>query len=412
MGVRRSGLRVAGLALAVAVVLAAAPPGSVGPAGANDPRGRPLEQRPLLLILFTDPQHPALAHPAGYYEHLVAGAHPSIAGYYRAQSQGRFAYTGAGLISVTDTGEPGLGTGSRERALTLAARSGYAFADRDTDRDGTLTGAELTVLVVDNLSEGEGATRKVCRGLPGPTGVRYCANVASVGHRSSLQNYVHELAHTLTPAAVDLYGPAHRCLSRGLTLMSCTAGAADDPTRLMGLDPIHRRQYGWLTPPDRPELVHRDGSAGSYTLQPGVVSDPAQPLISDGYTVVYRSPGGTQSLTFEVRRPSEFDTRLPGPGLYVWFAAGTFPPARTPSLSTPGELDPAAFVLAPDHCMLTPASPAGRGRAVALGPGTYRLRWLDGQDSGTLLTVHPGDRVGRVRVDLEPSPAPPRCDDK
>src|SRR5690242_16543682 len=105
MGVRRLGLPVAGLALALAL----APAGSVGPAGADDPQGRPLEQRPLLLILLTDPQHPAPAHSPGYYERLVTAADPSIAGYYRAQSQGRFTYTEAGRVSVTDTGEPAPG---------------------------------------------------------------------------------------------------------------------------------------------------------------------------------------------------------------------------------------------------------------------------------------------------------------
>ena len=403
MGVRRLGLPVAGLALALALALA--PAGSVGPAGADDPQGRPLEQRPLLLILLTDPQHPAPAHSPGYYERLVTAADPSIAGYYRAQSQGRFTYTEAGRVSVTDTGEPG--PGRQERALMLAARSGYAFAAHDTDRNGTLTGAELTVLVVDNLSEGEGMTRKVCRRLPGRAdpGVRYCSNVASVGHRSSLQNYVHELAHTLTPPAVDLYGPAHRCLSRGLTLMSCTAGAADDPDRLMALDPIHRREYGWL--PSEP--VHRPGSSRSYVLQPAG-SGPAQPLTSDGSTVTYPRPGGAERMTFEVRSPSPFDTRLPDSGLYVWYDAGTFPPSWTPSLSTPGELDPAAFVLSPDHCVLTPTSRTGRGRGTPIGPGTYRLQWLDGRDSGTLLTVRPADRAGRVRLDLHPSRAAPTCD--
>jgi hypothetical protein len=202
---------------------------------------------------------------------------------------------------------------------------------------------------------------------------------------------------------VDLYGPAHRCLSRRVTLMSCTAGAIDDPTLLMGLDPIHRQQYGWLQ-----SVAYRPGTNASCRLQPGAVPDPVS--LTSG-AVNYLRPGRAERFTFEVRNSSAFDRRLPGSGLYVWYddPAGRLLPMSVPSLSTPGQLEPAAFVPGPDHCALDPMSRVSRGAGVALAPGTYRLHWLDDTDSGTLLTVHPADRRGRVRFDLHRSSVATNC---
>ena len=381
-------------------------------------------QVPLLVITMTTADKPALGHDGAYYERLVAAGTPSLAGYFGAQSQGRLTYTLAGRTAVHDAGtDPALGTTAHDRGLRLAGRAGFDFTRFDRDGDGHLRARELTVLVIDTKSEGLGQTRGTCLTPPDATGapqaVRYCDMVAAAGHRSNFDNVAHEVAHTIDPLPHDLYGPIPErgwCLSQDVTLMSCTAsegpGGLDDRTRSVGLDPFTRRALGWVTP-----ATHTGTTARSFTLRPSLTTSRAPLGTSD--LVELRRPGRPERLLLEVRARSATDTALPGDGVYVWSAlsrdGGTgIEPAWIPSLAAPGNpdvTDPGAFVLAPVGCRLDPQDPGSRGRAVPLRPGSYRLSWQDGTDTGQLLTVGTAGTGRRVTVRLQPSSAQPACPD-
>jgi len=207
-------------------------------------------------------------------------------------------------------------------------------------------------------------------------------------------NYAHELAHLLSPAPFDLYGASNSsgdvpCYNWHMALQSCTrSDVADDSTSTYFMDPWHRgARYGWIT--IRANVILSGVSSGSQTLPPvGFgTSGLAESLELQG--------PNSESVTFEYRSSgaNAYEDGVFRDGVIAWYrkAKTNGDPADIPSLQPDTtRVDKALFTLAPVGCKLNPNDIASRGMVAALTPGSYRLTWSNGADSGFLFTITPG----------------------
>lgn len=344
--------------------------------------------RPLLVVARRKNASTPLVGDAAFFRQRVFGATgQSVNQYIRANSGNRFDMWEAGLYVVTDPqndaafeqraqtslADKALDK-SRLRALQLAEDAGLDFSRFDANRDGVVSKTELMVLSIDNYSIDSGQT-----GWPPCTThsrVSVCPGVSLAGHKSEIVNFAHELAHQL--GAQDAYGPG--CLSDDATLMSCTrdGGVMTDP--FYYLDPWHRGKLGWMQ-----STTTIGSSNGTATLFP------ASHLPNGGSRIVLPRPNSTEKLIFEARKADGYDANVPVEGLTVWYAKedANGKLSLTPNVAEPWLNDPTLFELAPTYCYGDPNAPDSRGLSVPYAGGKYRFHWLDGVDTGWLITVNP-----------------------
>jgi uncharacterized protein (TIGR03437 family) len=244
----------------------------------------PLKQRlgaqPLLVVLmeFSDSQHKS-GHDAAYFRDILYGADPSVNGYYREISYGKFSFSDAAILgwctapktaayyfsdTQTDSQYQKLGY----EAVRCAIAAGQTFRKYDTSGDGKVGPEELLVLMV--LADHPAAafpnimaTREVqtqTRGVV--TGenievdtlaVRVEENVGVEGSTRKgfyVSYYSHELAHAAL-SLPDLYSDTFGEDPSDYMTVMATSGVRGAPH----LDPWAKIHLGWI----KPVVVARSG---------------------------------------------------------------------------------------------------------------------------------------------------------
>lgn len=313
--------------------------------------------KPLLLITWQLPApSPKLAHGNDYYDQLVFNFlnTPSVNGYYLENSRGNFVWTRAGIIGPVlldaneaatlnakqSHGKIGIDSGAGVAYLLqlTAAKTGYNFAQWDTNGDGVVDNTELFIMIIGNAGNLFGGNRPIGADSSGQSipvqNVTLRGQVAGLDHQTSLTTFAHESSHSL--GTVDLYGP-NQDLNEGLTLMSGTFESSADGRRTFHLDPWHKMRLGWLRP-----RIFALGSGGVATVTTAQRQSALTPVI------LYDPARGTSEyfiVEFRNRNPSNgggsYDANIPkANGLAVWHVVpGSNPPAfheGAPELSKGG----------------------------------------------------------------------------
>lgn len=349
--------------------------------------------RPLLVVLleFADVR---LSQSDDFYARMVFGpAEPNLAGYFRALSQGRFAWQRAGVVRVRlpqnapgATAPPGLNA----QVMRAVAAQGFDFARFDTDRDGKVERHELGVLRLVSdywppyTAGGQNA------GLPTITvGRVQLAGLesANCNEYGDLKLLAHELLHQLG-ISEHIYGPG-RALNDDATPM-----ASSDDQRAVGsgpvaLDPFSAMALGWM----RPRVVPITAAGGiaslaaaqhaSASAAPVLFYDPNRSL-KEFFVVEYRTPSTS------LRPDGAYDAKVRRNGLAVWYVqrgadgkviAFDWPPP--PVRPTVGGDMFANYYIGPDG--------PGRGSFLNADDGEFALPWGDGSDSKLRLRMAPGN---------------------
>ncbi len=300
--------------------------------------------RPLLVILLQarpgQGVTPTLTHDNTYYERRLFGpGYPNVADYFKANSffmtstalrggRGMNWHKAAIIGPFIDTTPPSTKTdpeaakkeNSNRRFSSIkgiAATHGFDFGHYDRNRDGTVSEAELGILVIDNFSHIGGVTsaNPGCIDVARPAGgvISVCSAVSFIGEDTNIATFAHELSHQL--GTIDLYGT--NCLSKNLSLMSCTA--AND-LFLSFLDPWHRSRLGWL----KPRLFRLDRVGTAYLSEP---SNGYEDAYNNGPIILYDPSHGPREyfmLEYRARQrdkanqPYGYDADIPRNGVVVW----------------------------------------------------------------------------------------------
>ena len=300
--------------------------------------------RPLLVILLqARAGHgvtPALTHDKAYYERRLFGpGYPNVTDYYkinsffmtstavrggRGMSWRKAAIIGPVIDTTPSSTKINPDVANKENSdrrfssiKAIAATQGFDFGRYDRNRDGTVSEAELGILVIDNFSQIGGVTsaNPGCINISRPAGglISVCSGVSFIGEDTNIATFAHELSHQL--GTIDLYGT--NCLSKNLSLMSCTA--ADD-LFLSFLDPWHRSRLGWLKP-----RIFSLSSAGSVFL--AEPSNTYGNAYNKGPIILYDPSRGTNEyfiLEYRARQRDKannaygYDADIPHNGVVVW----------------------------------------------------------------------------------------------
>jgi M6 family metalloprotease-like protein len=361
--------------------------------------------RPLLVIWVREPDGtPAseLARRKQYYEELlfVRPKHrdypdalrllePTLVDYYRDQSAGQFTWRRAGFVGPLSA--PVKGKSALEiahMAVTAAAKDAhFNFRAFDTNRDGKITGEELTLLIISNQPHGQSNHFRGNRAVAIPgQGVTFTGGDGVVGEGTTFGTIAHELFHSL--GGIDLYGPWAGCyrLSTGLTLMAAILGSGADDERAVNLDPWHKMLVGWIEPriiaigqPGKAELAaqHRPLAAEPLRKRPLLIYDPAK--------------GKSEFFLLEYRTPYRlgYDQAAVTSGLVIWHI-GYGANGSPTHLSSERKDCRGAFVQVISVFVRgAPDWQQGLSRAYTSANGDIALKWMNGTDSGVKVRVAP-----------------------
>jgi M6 family metalloprotease-like protein len=362
--------------------------------------------RPLLVVLLKRADNKPLAHTWSWYNDRIFGVAGgrNVVSYFTALSGNRFTYSRASMLSVRDPETSAFDARAgvtasdwddarivhAKRARLLAADVGMDYSVYDTNRNGTVSESELTILVIEKYTENGGLAPNV--GCLNVSGVNVCGKIAVAGHRSAMMTYAHELAHVLSPGALDIYGaennetpPTQSCHSRFMSLMSCSG--ANDGTGAYFMDPWHRgSRYGWTTL--RRTVLLSGAPSGTQTLPP----------VGFGTTGIAESlelvGPNSESIILEHRSAgaNPYEDAVAASGVVAWYrqAKSNGEPAEIASLRfNTTEKDRALFTLGAVGCQFHPMNELSRGKVTAMRSGGYRWFWSNGVDSGYLITVTP-----------------------
>lgn len=351
-------------------------------------------RRPLLLIELKDPAKPAGKHDAAYYDKLLFGTTGNtVSGYYTANSSGRFGWTKAGILGPYSVDKLDKLTEDQvgQTAIRLAAEKGkFNFAAFDANKDGTVDGKELCIVVVNNLGTEAGAGRGVSPVKVGSPAVTVAVgNIVHMNPQAGFATWNHEICHHL--GAVDAYGPWDPKLfklNNNLTLMAGTiTGTLDDPM-IFHLDPWHKMQFGWESP--RLFDATRPGSA---TLDAQQTGGPATMTAKRPLLLYDPARGPNEFFLIEFRsstfKGGGYDKNVASTGVIVWHVKQKAD--KTLDLVT-SDQDKKIQVLA----LFSRGAPKwemGGGQAWTDANGPAALKWLDGTATGTKL------KVGKVAPD-------------
>ncbi len=271
---------------------------------------------------------------------------PSVSGYYLENSAAAFSWQRAAVLgpvkldateSATllaktsdDDGDGNLETGLDAAAGfsyllgIVAQKTGYNFAQWDSNGDGQITQDELSVVVIGNNSHApDGSSRAGANRPIGSAGLSWAVpgqnvtlrgQIASLDHHSGFLTMAHELSHSLRTA--DLYGAG--CFSTGLTLMTCTIGGTDDERLTYYLDPWHRMKLGWIAP-----RIFMLGTGGVATISASQIASPNTPIIlydpakgtSEYFIVEYRNNRVSSGFDHDANLGN---SRAADAGMAVW----------------------------------------------------------------------------------------------
>lgn len=265
--------------------------------------------RPLLVILaeftgldvshpasFTHPTNPPpyywdahkkglLYHSSGEYEPMVfnQGTQPhTLNGYFHEISNGRFAWTKAGVVKVSLPKEA-LRANLGDACFAYLLQQVYATGEVDFTAfvggldgwgNGLITREDLGILLISNdPSIGWQTEGGLDVTLTGATKIHFNGSMATAHDHEDFGTECHELVHAVGND-VDLYGfPTYG--NGRLTIMSYT-GVSDpvENPETWHLDPWIKMQFGWTDP-----RIVEIPSKGSAILPAAQLMDPNAPVI-------------------------------------------------------------------------------------------------------------------------------------
>ncbi|MBI5385934.1 MAG: hypothetical protein HZA90_14745 [Verrucomicrobia bacterium] len=361
--------------------------------------------RSLLVLLGNFSGRPAFYTNAAYYQSLVFSASaPSLYGFFRESSNGRFFWSMARfepmtinqpwewcvhgvLTNLFNHGAPGTPQTAwladrlvGSNLVAQAMRHGFDFRPFDLNHDGVVRRNELTILIISNENEEWGATRYMGP-VPPPDDNNITVDMGAfshVNHRTDFASIAHEVSHAL--GARDMYDSAgNKGLDTGL--MTATLQYINLPGYTsLGLDAWHRMQFGWVEP-----RIASLTAGGSALLPAAQMTDPAAPLLlydpahgtADFLLLEYRS-------SFVTGRSSTYDQVIwPTNGLAIWRI-------KQDGSHAPVDLDPNPQRW--DWALWNLTYPSLGVSGVGLwgsGTTTPSIHWVDGTDTGIQFAVHP-----------------------
>ncbi len=355
---------------------------------------------------------------------LLFGPFPSIRDYYRTLSNNQLNVTPAdqGVYTVVVSAALDAMAGvtpstpwvqAQARRVTFSLeQQGFRFSNFDNNGDGEVTSRELGMVIIDGSDQNTGANRPTWDEGTYPNScpvaqnnIRYCGDIAFVGHHSQFMNYVHELSHSL--GMVDLYGFWNiTCYGNEVTMASCTAGVRDDQVFLYYPDPYHRRGFGWMGPGAVQDINVSSQPSGSQRIRP--VSR-TMAVGAGGVHALYLNKGNESFILELRRRDGNYDDNVAVEGVLAWYlktdGAGnlvrtrfTDAKATDPGYNFGPEL--AHYPVPPDGCHLDELY--GRGIVEPLQANTaYRLR-SEKLGWNLAVTVSPIAADGLVTVSWAP----------
>lgn len=307
---------------------------------------------PLLLILATVSNQPALLHDDVYYHNLVFSTNAgvrSLNNYLLENSNGRFRWVHVAapplhVAIATNYAMDALVQYMEDQGLTNTvygehwasctwfsnvisrtyAQTGFNFeAFNNNPEDDVLSNAELAILVLSNDPGSPGLGRAPNAKIEGTalrTGGVIAGAMECEGAEMGFNVFCHEATHILGPT--DLYGAEECFLSRNLSLY-CDKFMGDpgdlrpnitgNRHEIYHMDPWHKLRLGWIEPPIR--SLGADGSVTLYPPQSGrtnacaIFYDPAHGPLE--YLIAeYRA--------YNTSWGAGYDTNVAANGVVVW----------------------------------------------------------------------------------------------
>ena len=260
--------------------------------------------RPLLVVVCECAGSPPNPVPKSFYQDLFFGpTQQNVHDYYLEASNGRFTWTPAGPGVVRLSIPANKQRDANPNFLTYAIQCALTNLDQaefDTNpRDGTLTGEELQIFYIDNITSSSIAVSGPAH-VPATSTTLALKNIVptlSCDNAAGLYYCIHELFHTF--GAVDLYGIwCESSVDVGLSLMSVS---------VVHPDPWHKMQVGWSTPRIR-------------SLTDGGIVD--LPLTNAPVILYAPSHGASEFFMLEYRAWWQgYENDLPTDGLVIWHIA-------------------------------------------------------------------------------------------
>jgi hypothetical protein len=365
--------------------------------------------RPLLVIWIREPDAMAqdeLTKYRTYYQDAVFGRigtaptgaphdhlERSVLNYFREVSSGKFTWSRAGFVGPLNAhvkGQPA--TEVVRLAIDAAATDGgFDFRPFDVNHDGRIAAQELAILVITNAAvpQRSDAVAFADRNVMVPAqGVALAGGAAMVGENDGFATVNHHLFRLLAPEAVDIEGWPQKCfaLNGGRSLLA--ERTAINPL-IMHPDPWHKMLVGWVEP-----RVYDIAKPGIAQLAAHHLSS-SEPALARPILLFDPKKGTREFFLLEYRAlsPVGFDQADLLAGLVVWQVAldGTNRPFAVPAdrPNCKGETlsVPSLFVRAPNWQL-------GGNTPYLPFHSPFSLKWLDGKDSGTRVTLA-GDNPNR-----------------
>jgi M6 family metalloprotease-like protein len=313
---------------------------------------------PLLLILATVSNQPALRHNAQYYYDRVFSTNAgvtSLNNYLLENSGGRFQWGSASGAPV----QVSLATNESLNALQAymiehglddtpagvhwfehawfskviskaSTQGGFNFDAFNTNpHDGNMSWGELGVLVIANDPGSPGLGRWPNSEIEG-TALRFTGMAAAAmeqnGYEMGFNVFCHEATHLL--GALDLYGHDECLLSMNLSLYGDKINGDPDGLypnitgsthEIYHLDPWHKLQLGWIEP-----RICSLGASGSATLYP------PQSGLTNACTILYDPSHGTLEFliaeyrAYNTSHGAGYDANVAGNGVVLWHVRHAF----------------------------------------------------------------------------------------
>jgi M6 family metalloprotease-like protein len=292
-----------------------------------------------VLFILWDPKRPEDPAPdKNAFERVLFGAAPSVADYYKTESNNHVTVVNAGILGWYTADKPpdyywsddplihasdGFNAGATERLAEAVkkADADFNFKKYDANNDGKLTPDELSVFVVipqsgdpvDDIANLYSADNpaQVPMTVDGVTlstvGELYVGN--PLGDKPEFGAIAHCLAK-------QVFGLSDIAVSDGNPYSIGSFSLMSDPHTDLQIDPYTRIQLGWLTP----TVIKKVQEEVNEQL----------PSIEDSHTVIRvdrdqpNGPSlGTEYFLIENRERGYYDNSLPDTGIAVWDVSGS-----------------------------------------------------------------------------------------
>jgi hypothetical protein len=287
-----------------------------------------------------------------------------------------------------------------------ATQGSFDFRPFDVNRHGGIAAQELAVLGITNAAalRRHDAVSLADRNVMVPAqGVTFAGDAAVVGENDRFATVNHQLFRLLAPEAVEIEGWPQKCFPLN-DRRSLLAETNTINPMIVHPDPWHKMLVGWIEP-----RVYDIAKAGTAKLAAQHLSS-SEPALTRPILLFNPHRGPSEFFLLEYRgySPVGFDQAGLLAGLVVWQVAldGTNRPFAVPAdrPNCKGETlsIPSLFVRGPNWLL-------GENTPYLPFHSPFSLKWLDGNDTGTRVTLA-GDNPNRSlqwRIEVSWTAAPP-----